>query len=171
MRCARTGTASSFTSSGVTIESNDASWEVHYKKETNSVKFIAFSMDKVAEENTALFNFTAGLRENISDKEVKVLLSDIGTANGSDSLKVSDVQFNYVASKEELKEEVPSIGDFSSHKVEDVENDIDKDVNKEKEDQSKDNKLLLILGVVLVLIVVIVFVLVLLKKGYFNRKK
>lgn len=153
----------------VTIESKDASWEVHFKKETNSVKFIAFSMDKVAEENTSLFNFTAGLRENITDKEIKVLLSDIGTANGSDSLKVSDVQFNYVASKDELSEEIPSINDFPSHKVEDVL--VEEDVEEQKESKNdKSNKVLVILGVVLVLIVAIVLGFVLFKKGFFLKK-
>lgn len=153
----------------ITIDSNDVSWEVHFKKDVDNVKFIAFSMDKVAEENTALFNFKADLRDNISDKEVKVLLSDIGAANGSDSLKVSDVQFNYVVSKDELVEEVPSINDFPSHKVEDVL--VEEDVEEQKESKNdKSNKVLVILGVVLVLIVAIVLGFVLFKKGFFLKK-
>lgn len=68
----------------------DTGWEVHTKEVDNGIKFMVFSMDNVAVNDTVLF------RLNVNYKDIaNIGISDVNTANGTDGISLSNVSYSY----------------------------------------------------------------------------
>ncbi|MGN0966462.1 MAG: hypothetical protein ACI4OP_02575 [Candidatus Coprovivens sp.] len=68
----------------------DTGWEVYTKEIDNGIKFMVFSMDSVAVNDTVLF------RLNVNYKDIaNIGISDVNTANGTDGISLSNLSYSY----------------------------------------------------------------------------
>lgn len=68
----------------------DTGWEVYTKKVDNGIKFMVFSMDSVAINDTVLF------RISMNYKDIASLgINSVNSANGVDGINLSNVNYSY----------------------------------------------------------------------------